>query len=208
MNTPWGRSWTCAEIADGITLVSTAGHGGVKLSPERNALVPEAMRQAGGWYEEDCEINFSIWTFPVEFAEWSCTQNYPTDSPYRDAEASKEKAAEAIRQWFPDQWTAATGEVVTADQSHVIKEREFYASHAGDWLTSAAWGDWHDEVPEGMVGVVARVGGRPNPHGMTGYFLVPEDEYDARGIAFVIDLERHEAWPTTMTTTTKQVRVA
>lgn len=205
MNTPWGHAQHIDKVDAGITLVSTAGHGGVKLNAARNAAVPGPLRNADGWYEEDCEIYICIWTFPVEFAAWSYTQNYPADSPYLDAEASKERAAESIRRWFPDRWTEATGEVVTAEQSHVIREREFYAAHAGDWLTFAAWGSWHDEVPESMVGVVARVGGRPNVHGQEGYFLVPEDEYDERSIAFVVDLERHQPWPTTMAVKTKRI---
>lgn len=204
MNTPWGHSQHTFTVADGITLVSTASHGGVKLSAERNAVVPEAMREPTGWYEEDCEINLCVWTFPAEFARWSCTQDYPPDSPYRDPVATKERAGESIREWFPARWTAATGETVTAAQSHVVAEREFFAAHAGDWLTICAWGAWHDEVPVGMVGVAARLGGRPNLHGGEDYFLVPADEYRSRGLAFVVDPLRHQRWATTEATTTKR----
>ena len=45
-----------------------------------------------------------------------------------------------------------------------------------------------------MVGVVARLGGEGEcPNEVDRWFLVPEDEYDARPrFGFVVDLARHE----------------
>jgi hypothetical protein len=51
----WGPIQTKSELAPGVWSVSTAGHGGIKLSRERNAAVPAYLRREGGWYEEDCE---------------------------------------------------------------------------------------------------------------------------------------------------------
>lgn len=42
-NTPWGRSDSQKELADGIWMVTTPSHGGVKLSPERQAQMPDYM---------------------------------------------------------------------------------------------------------------------------------------------------------------------
>lgn len=50
-SSPWGAIQDKRELAPGIWQVSTAGHGGIKLSRERNAAVPAYMRAEGGWYE-------------------------------------------------------------------------------------------------------------------------------------------------------------
>ncbi len=48
---PWGVIQDKRELAPGIWQVSTASHGGIKLSRERNAAMPDYMRNEGGWYE-------------------------------------------------------------------------------------------------------------------------------------------------------------
>lgn len=53
--TPWGDAQTADEVAPGISSVTCAGHGGYKLSPERNKMIPPSLRNASGWYEEDNE---------------------------------------------------------------------------------------------------------------------------------------------------------
>jgi hypothetical protein len=76
---------------------------------------------------------------------------------------------------------------------HEEIEEEFYAAHKNDLLVNAAWGDWHERVPKGMVGVVATVGGhRSADHKKERWFLIPEKEYDARSIQFVVDPSKHK----------------
>ena len=76
-----------------------------------------------------------------------------------------------------------TGEEIT---------EEFYAANKGKYLVTAAWGDWQGGVPIGMVGVVARIGGwRATTREGEKWFLVPKEEYDERGISFVVDPSRH-----------------
>jgi hypothetical protein len=60
------------EIAPGITLYSTASHGGCHLSPARIASMPKSLRKfqtwAGpGWYEEDCDWSVVALAFPQFF---------------------------------------------------------------------------------------------------------------------------------------------
>ena len=67
---PWGKIQTAEVIAPGIVSVTTAGHGGILLSPERFAKMPEKYRDtfAGGrWYEEDCDWAKVAVTFPEHF---------------------------------------------------------------------------------------------------------------------------------------------
>lgn len=81
MNTPWGRAQTVTERAQGITEVTTAGHGGILLSPGRVVQMPEALRRhetsAGGdretggrWYEEDIDWAFVALAFPQSFSAY------------------------------------------------------------------------------------------------------------------------------------------
>ena len=44
MHTPWGSSQHQRVLAEGITSVSTASHGGVHLDRKRNAAMPDYMR--------------------------------------------------------------------------------------------------------------------------------------------------------------------
>jgi hypothetical protein len=74
-NTPWGAADHVDTIAEGITHVTTPSHGGIHLSPDRNALVPEYMKRDGafasqrraGWYEEDCDWCIPAIIFEHEF---------------------------------------------------------------------------------------------------------------------------------------------
>ncbi len=67
MNSPWGPVQHQRIIAPGITQVSTAGHGGILLSPERQNAMPAALRRLHASYEEDCEWALVALAFPDEF---------------------------------------------------------------------------------------------------------------------------------------------
>ena len=58
MHTPWGCPQDIEELAEGVWRVSTAGHGGLKLSPERWEELPRLVRATfitPTFAEEDCE---------------------------------------------------------------------------------------------------------------------------------------------------------
>jgi hypothetical protein len=164
--------------------VSTPGHGGVKLSAERNRRIPEDARRPGGWYEEDCDCNIPFAVFLDEIMasgpEWLRTAlaKYPPGPTWGE--------------WFPDSYGKWIGRELAPAESHVLRQRIFDREHAADYVVTAAWGDWQKGVPAGMVGVVATLGGRGKDGGRK-YYLVPKAEYDARGggCGFVIDLARH-----------------
>lgn len=72
-SSPWGAVQHITQIAEGIVSVSTASHGGIKVSDERLALMPENMRSTtysgGGWFEEDCDWCLVAVTFPEAFSD-------------------------------------------------------------------------------------------------------------------------------------------
>ena len=59
--TPWGwanPAYDVEPIADGVDFISTASHGGLRLTPERIAQIPADIRKTmrgRKWFEEDCE---------------------------------------------------------------------------------------------------------------------------------------------------------
>ena len=58
MHTPWGYPQDIEELAEGVWRVSTAGHGGLKLSRERWEELPDLVRDSfltPTYAEEDCE---------------------------------------------------------------------------------------------------------------------------------------------------------
>jgi hypothetical protein len=70
MNTPWGPSQGIEKVSEGILCVTTEGHGGYKVHPNVNHLVPAKWRLGGkfeGWYEEDCGWAPLALTFPRFF---------------------------------------------------------------------------------------------------------------------------------------------
>ena len=74
METPWGVAQTVTVIADGIESVSTSSHGGIRLSAERQAQMPERFvglnkYGRGCWYEEDCEWALVAVAFPEHFLD-------------------------------------------------------------------------------------------------------------------------------------------
>ena len=76
-SSPWGSIQHRTEIAPGIVSVTTAGHGGIWLSPDRQAVVAAAFPGfvpfvgEGAWYEEDCDWAIVALIFHQFFDEGS-----------------------------------------------------------------------------------------------------------------------------------------
>lgn len=185
-SSPWGQVDHAEEIAPGIWSVGTPSHGGVKLSVQRQKDMPAYMRMTGGWYEEDCDWGLVALVFKAEFDVLRAWQK-PGDRTHYAC------AVGIVKDWNPDAYEKFTGEIIPAGESYVKRKQEAARANAENFVTIAAWGDWAKFVPEGMVGVVAKLGGRDNPAGAEKWFLVPKDEYKNNSeIGFVIDLTKHQ----------------
>jgi hypothetical protein len=180
--TPWGAPQHITKLADGIQSVSTASHGGIKLSSERNEQIPEYMRNADGWYEEDEQWAIVAVVYPDAFPSGTVVEAYGT-----------------LKNWHPDAYEKFTGRALKPGDSYVRDRQTFQREHANSLIVVSAYGAWASWVPKGFVGCHAYVGGR-NERGQTKgqgrAFLVPAAEYDVRSQhGFVIDPAKHQEVP-------------
>jgi hypothetical protein len=174
--TPWGTAYDDGDnIAPGIRRYDTPGHGGFRISPEREALLPKGFRK-GLWYEEDCK--------------WAILCYFFDDFP----QASRAQAIATLKHSYPYEWEAHTGDTIPPGESLKKDQDQHRAAHQADYMVTAATGSSADWVPQGYVGVYARLGGRPNQAGKSCRFLVPAAEYKGRspGLDFVVDPTRHQ----------------
>lgn len=185
MNTPWGKADYVNTIIDGIVSVATASHGGLKLSDERQAVVPSYMQRLAGWYEEDCEWAIPFVVFEKEIME---SADESAKRAIREGEHKR-----AFSTWNPVAYERYFGVVLAPGESLIKDEREYLKFHSQDWIVKAAWGDWHGSVPKGMAGVCASVGCNRSPHAIERYFLVPAEEYRAASrFGFIVDPAKHK----------------
>lgn len=173
-HTPWGPSQAGTIYAEGVTAHSTAGHGGFKLSAERNRKVHPMLRAAGGWYEEDeCWAIVAI-TFPHLFTA-----------------LERRHAERTITDSWPDAWEAISGAILAPGESRTKDQRAFEAAHASDWIVVSAI---TSEQKQGFVECIATPGGKRGTGTEERRFLVAADEYDIGRFGFVIDPDRHAVY--------------
>lgn len=178
MRTPWGKAEAVEIVAEGVGWVSTHGHGGLKLSAAMNRRVPDFMRRARGWYEEDCE--------------WALAY-VPLIGVLSDTDDKTDQllgaAAETLKSYYPDAYEEYFGTTIPPGESYAKDERAFGAEHADDLVVISALGS---RTYPGFVEVTASIGGIRGGNNET-IFIVPSDEYDTRGrFGFVIDRARHK----------------
>ncbi|ACL42167.1 hypothetical protein Achl_4216 (plasmid) [Pseudarthrobacter chlorophenolicus A6] len=173
---PWGEVQETKALAVGIDAVYTAGHGGLKLGPKRAEEVDTAWRERSSFYEEDCAWSKAAVTHH---------QDLPAD--YVAA------AHQTARQWYPDEYNAIVGKdpakygvknftPVTAEESHILRDREFLASRAATHVRVHRV----DTAPAGHPGMVAATvydipaDGRDDEENQANArtILVPKDEWD------------------------------
>ncbi len=68
LSTPWGLIESSLELAEGITLVSTALHGGMAVSEARSLQMPEHLRLPDAYYERSGEWALVALAFPEIFS--------------------------------------------------------------------------------------------------------------------------------------------
>lgn len=120
-HTPWGPSQGGTVYAEGVTSLATAGHGGFKLSADRNRKVHPMLRAAGGWYEGDECWAIVAFTFPHLFTA-----------------LERRYAERTIKDSWPDAWEAIFGTILEPGESRRKDQRAFEMAHANDWIVVSA----------------------------------------------------------------------
>ncbi|KQV41283.1 hypothetical protein [Rhizobium sp. Root1204] len=173
-STPWGSSQGANVYAAGIVAHTTAGHGGFKLSKERNVKIHPMLRCAGGWYEEDAAWAAVALAYPNLFTAYE-----------------RKCADRTIRDSWPNARESIFGRLLAPGESHEKDRRTFELEHAGDWIVISAL---RSEQHAGMTEVIATIGGVRASRAEERRFLVPSDEYAVGRFGFVIDPARHAAY--------------
>ena len=173
-NTPWGPSQGATVFAEGVVCHSTAGHGGFHLAASLNAKVDRRLRRPGGWYEEDAEWAIVALTFSHLFTSFE-----------------RRSAERTVKDSWPDAWEVIFGTVLEPGQSHEKDRRAFHARHAGDWIVISAI---RSEQQDGLVEVIATLGGMRGQDAEQRRFLVSAAEYEVGRFGFVVDLARHDTY--------------
>ena len=104
---------------------------------------------------------------------------------------------ETMRNWHPEKFEKWFEVEILPGKSHLKDQRLFNEEHKNDYIGTSAFGDWHETVPEGFVGVIAKPGGRAGL-GMGNELrdLVPANEYGARSrFGFVVNPDLYQYWP-------------
>ena len=147
----WGTPQENEELADGAAMVSTASHGGIVLSEDRNALVPESAREPDGCYEEDCAWA-KAWT------ALRAAKVIPDDvrTGGQDAFDLDAQAYKTVQDWYPDQVRDLTGDAPDPDGFIMRQRRDYADAREKGWVMSVGMVESTalNAVPEGMVGAV------------------------------------------------------
>ena len=173
-STPWGVSQGATVYADGVQSHSTAGHGGFKLSAERNRRVHPTLRARGGWYEEDAAWAIVAITFPGLFTSFE-----------------RRCAERTVKDYWPEAFEAIFGVTLQPGESYERDRRAFQKVYASDWIVTSAIISDHEHA---VVECIATLGGEHGPHTEVRRFLVPSSEYEVGRFGFVIDPVRHAVY--------------
>ena len=186
--TPWGDPQLANQVLPGIWTVSTATHGGLVLSDQRQADMPDALQLTDRYYEEDCDWALVYVAYADEFlrASLRCGPDFI------------QLARDTTTCWHPDRMAKHTGQSNPENQSHVLKTRAAYQAAIGEFCATSAWGDWAEWVPEGKVGVLAKKLvsvdhlGRPTYENDEVFAHVDKKAYNDRGEVTPLSTIDHE----------------
>ena len=94
-SSPWGAIQTLEPLGPDAVAVTTASHGGLRLSEAALQRLPEAVQattySSGGWFEEDCD-----WALPYLALRLDAFETDPDrGSTMRAA------AARTVARWHP-----------------------------------------------------------------------------------------------------------
>ena len=118
----WGPIHSADQLLPGIWHVTTASHGGIILSDERQTAMPEALRAAGPSYEEDVDWALVHLAFEAELRA--------AGSPRIIIEM--QLAHDTVRAYYPKEYGVFTGVPVAPRDSHVLRSIAAHQAAIGE----------------------------------------------------------------------------
>lgn len=179
MKTPWGKADTARIILPGMGMVNTPGHGGIKLSAERNRKIPTTWRLSSGWYEEDCECNI-----PFHFFRDEIMASTDPKFEWLRTGIAKHDPLESLKGWWWQKYEEYFKCTLAPGESYSKDEYMFVENNRNNFVVRSAV-----SVGDNTV----KVWTRRASDGAEKVFLVPSAEYI--GGRFVADLARHAELP-------------
>ena len=148
---PWGQV-QYQENFEGVCFVSTASHGGFKVMPSQNKLIPESFRNNDGWYEEDCEQAIVVFFLtPV--------LNDDKNDPVKFDEA-KQRARRSLQNYYWKEFEEYFAVELTPEESY--SKKEFLRSQG--LVNKLAVISRSKGQAAGTLTVWLKLGGRENPN--------------------------------------------
>ena len=160
----WGPIQSGTQLLPGVWKVSTASHGGLILSHERQEAMPEPLLRPDASYDEHIAWGQVFIAFEAEFRD--------AGLPLIDIEM--QLAHDTVRTYHPLAYASFTGVAIEPRDSHVLRKIAAYKAVIGKHVVTAAWGDWADWVPSGKVGVEACIVSSVDHLGFASYDRVSE----------------------------------
>lgn len=161
--TPWGYAQHEERVADGVVFVSTEGHGGYRLSEERNRAIPAPYRARNRWYEEDTERRI------VEFFHFDAVSRPDPDRTRDERLASLDQG---LRDWYPEKWEKVNGRALEPGESSEKDRMTWSADNAGEYVMTS-----QQRIEGGLILVTAR---RQSTGDEDQFILTPQQRDAAR----------------------------
>lgn len=177
-STPWGPADVVEHIAPGIDRAVTPGHGGYKLSEERNREVAAEWRDSSAWYEEDSEWAIVAITHREAFSDEDVAMAHKSSRAFRPEEYMRVVGKNPAKYGITDYQPVGPGE------SPILDVKHFFATNAKDVerVWSGVLSDEHPGMVEASVSAVKKDGSRGEHKARR--VLIPKDEYDALDTLF------------------------
>lgn len=167
----WGAVLEMKEVAPGVLDASCVGHGGIKLSPERQKAIPPSLRKS--WYEEDLDTSIVAMYHPDAFPELAFS--------VEDLDRVRRDGARQVMDWYPDEYEKATGERIPFGASHIRDRQEWEKKFGNQPVVASFHASEHPDLP-GYVLVKTKPSSTSDTVRM---HVIPVEEYgNGRDVSF------------------------
>lgn len=158
MRSPWGSVQYAEMLTPFLGSVSTAGHGGLKVSPEYNKKIPPIFRKQGGWYEEDC-----AWAIPMFFLmEDIREQALPKRIDYLAKTEREGIALKTLKTWYWKEYEAHFDIILDVSESNLKADYIWVSQNATKWQVICANCLENDDIQ-----LILTIGGRRSTYEKT-----------------------------------------